>query len=57
MRRLRRHFNVDAESVVEAALAELAGDAKIKQSVVRDAVSPLQARRARLQPIRHLSGR
>jgi pyruvate dehydrogenase E1 component len=35
---LRRHFNVDAESIVVATLAELAKSGEVKSSVVQEAI-------------------
>ena len=36
---LRRHFNVDAESIVVATLAELAKAGEVKDSVVKEAIN------------------
>ncbi|MSW54097.1 MAG: pyruvate dehydrogenase (acetyl-transferring), homodimeric type, partial [Actinobacteria bacterium] len=39
---LRRHFKVDAESIVIATLAALAKSGEVKQSVVQDAINKYQ---------------
>jgi pyruvate dehydrogenase E1 component len=39
---LRRHFKVDAESIVIATLASLAKSGEVKQSVVQDAINKYQ---------------
>jgi pyruvate dehydrogenase E1 component len=39
---LRRHFKVDAESIVIATLSALAKSGEVKQSVVQDAISKYQ---------------